>query len=371
MKSPACSRFHPIRFPLLFPMIVLFALPARALEQFQRWDKDQNGILSADELPAKLRADFPRFDADKDGALNHKEALAAIKASRNPYARLPDRIEVRRNLAYAETDNPRQTLDLFLPRVHSTNPLPLIVFIHGGGWRKGSKESGSSRLVPFVASGDYIGASINYRLTNEAQWPAQIHDCKAAIRWLRGNAGALGIDADKIAVWGSSAGGHLVSMMGTSGDVKLLEGTLGRHLDQSSRVSAVVNFFGPENFITMVQQESSIDRTSRDYPEALLLGGRVQDQPEVAKYASPVTWITDDDPPFLTAHGTRDPLVPYAQATELDRGLEAAGVFSILITMKDAGHGFKSVELDRIIRAFLDQTLRGKVAELKDHEIAP
>lgn len=278
---------------------------------------------------------------------------------------LPDTIEVKRNIAYAGTDNPRQKLDLYLPKKRATDkPLPVVVFIHGGGWRAGDKSSGAGNVSRFVASGDYAGVSVGYRLTNEAQWPAQIHDCKAAIRWIRGNAKELNLDPDKIAVWGSSAGGHLVSMLGTSGDVKELEGTLGSFTTNSSRVTCVVNYYGPEDFVTMVNKPSTIDRTTKDYPEALLLGGRVQDVPEKAKAASPITYVSADDPPFLTAHGTKDPLVPYDQALELDTAMKKAGVSHLLIEMTNGGHGFRSEELDQRVKQFLDLHLRGVKSDI-------
>ena len=138
-------------------------------------------------------------------------------------------IEVRvfQDLPYAETANPRQTLDLAIPKetVIEQNGLPVVVWIHGGGWKSGDKRSGhrSDRLRSLVQTGKFIGATVAYRLSGEAKWPAQIHDCKAAIRWLRGNAKKYGIDPQRIAVWGSSAGGHLVSLLGSSGGAKELE----------------------------------------------------------------------------------------------------------------------------------------------------
>jgi acetyl esterase/lipase len=161
----------------------------------------------------------------------------------------------------------------------------------------------------------------------------------------------------------------LVSIVGTSGDVPALEGRLGKYTNLSSRVQAVVNYYGPENFFTMVEQPSTVDRTVQDYPEALLIGGRVQDMADAAKNASPVTYISKDDPPFLTAHGTKDPLVPFAQATELQTKLKAAGVASVLITMKDGGHGFGSSELDDVVHRFFDKTLRGIDAKIADQTI--
>ena len=284
---------------------------------------------------------------------------------------LPDTIEVKRDISYAGNDNPRQKLDLYLPKKRATDkPLPVVVFIHGGGWKNGDKASGAANVSRFVASGDYAGVSVGYRLTNEAQWPAQIHDCKAAIRWIRGNAKEHNLDPDKIAVWGTSAGGHLVSMLGTSGDVKELEGSIGSFTANSSRVTCVVNFFGPEDFVTMVTKPSTIDRTTKDYPEALLIGGRVQDVPDKAKAASPITYVSADDPPFLTAHGTKDPLVPYDQALELDAAMKKAGASHLLIEMTNGGHGFRSPELDQRVKQFLDIHLRGVKSDISAAPIA-
>jgi len=338
-------------------------------------DKNGDGKLSVEEMPEARRKGFGRIDRNGDGFVD----VAELKAARGNMGRqprqagsrptrnvqVPESVEVRRDVAYAGTDNVRQKLDLYLPKQRAAGKaLPVVVFIHGGGWRAGDKSSGAANVSRFVASGEYAGVSVGYRLTNEAQWPAQIHDCKAAIRWIRGNAKELNLDPDKIAVWGTSAGGHLVSMLGTSGDVKELEGTLGAFTSQSSRVTCVLNFYGPENFVTMVTKPSTIDRTKGDYPEALLLGGRVQDVPEKAKAASPVTYVSADDPPFLTAHGTKDPLVPYDQALELDALLKKAGVSHLLIEMTNGGHGFRSEELDKRVKQFLDLHLRGVASEI-------
>lgn len=339
-------------------------------------DADKDGRLTREELPERLRANFDRVDVNRDGHISKEEHAAVLKRLRQqapagkggPQARaLPPEIEALRDLPYAGTDNPRQKLDLYLPKTRkSGKPLPVIVFIHGGGWRGGDKSGGISHLARFVQGGEYAGASIGYRLTDEAQWPAQIHDCKAAIRWIKAHAAEHGLDASRIAVWGTSAGGHLVSHLGTSGDVKALEGTLGSHLDQDSRVTCVVNYFGPENFLTMVRQPSTVDRSgARDYPEALLLGGPVPEREAAAREASPVTHVTPGDAPFFTAHGTQDPLVPYAQAQEIHASLQKAGVPSLLQEMTHGGHGFRSPELDARVAQFLDLHLRGIQAEIR------
>ena len=223
-------------------MFLFLCAPAWAQEsgpQFQRWDRNGDGQLSRDELPEALRGNFDRVDRDRNGLisrgehqafLSRRNAAPAKKTDRADQApRLAESVRLIRDLDYGGDGNPRQSLDLLLPkdREETVRPLPLVVFIHGGAWRGGSKEGGIGRLGPLVATGQYAAASINYRLTGEASWPAQIHDCKAAIRWLRGHAGEYGLDPDRIGVMGSSAGGHLVAMLGTSGGVTELEGQPG------------------------------------------------------------------------------------------------------------------------------------------------
>lgn len=354
----------------------------RAAQLFERMDADRDGRLAKNELPIKLQPNFERVDTDKDGFISPSEHLSVLKTRQdsarngetgNPAPRrpAPAGVEVAYDLPYADTDNPRQTLDLYLPNAKKTEaPLPVIVFIHGGGWRNGDKSSGAGQVGRYVASGQYAAVSVGYRLSGEATWPAQIHDCKAAVRWIKGNAEKYGLDADKIGVWGTSAGGHLVSMLGTSGDVKELEGSLGKHLDQNSQVTCVVNFFGPENFLTMVRQPSTINRTQGgQYPEALLLGGPVDERQSAAREASPVTHASAGDPPFFTAHGTEDPVVPYVQALEIHEVLQKAGVPSLLQEMTGGGHGFRSEQLESRVQQFFDLHLRGVAAEIESTPI--
>lgn len=370
-------------FPLLFALSLSataqqpaapVATPSeRAKHMFDATDANKDGKLSREELPERLRPNLERVDTDKDGFISRQEHETFLNRSQargkseNGARPLPAGVEAKLDLAYADTDNPRQKLDLYLPRERkSEKPLPVIVFIHGGGWKAGDKSTGIGQVGRFVASGEYAGVSVGYRLTNEAVWPAQIHDCKAAIRWVKAHAAEYGLDAGKVAVWGTSAGGHLVSMLGTSGDVKELEGTLGKHLDQDSKVVCVANYFGPEDFLTMVRQPSTIDRTQgRDYPEALLLGGPVPEREAVAKEASPVTHVSAGDAAFFTAHGTKDPLVPFAQGEEIHAALTKAGVPSILQEMTGGGHGFRSEVLDARLKQFFDLHLRGVESKIE------
>jgi acetyl esterase/lipase len=159
-------------------------------------------------------------------------------------------------------------------------------------------------------------------------------------------------------------------MLGTSGDVAALEGTLGKHLDQSSQVQCVVNYYGPQNFLSMIRQPSTIDRTQgKDYPEALLLGGPVPERENVAREASPVTHVSRGDAPFFHAHGTKGPLVPFAQAEEIHAALKQAGVVSHLQQMTNGGHGFFSPILNERVQQFFDLYLRDVSAEIVTPEI--
>lgn len=276
----------------------------------------------------------------------------------------PAGFQALRNLDYVGEGNQRQMLDLYLPEAKSEKPNPLVVYIHGGGWQAGSKDE-ADVLTGLIRGGTpYAGASLNYRLTDQAQWPAQIHDCKAAIRWLRAHAREYNLDPEKIAVFGISAGGHLVSMLGVTGGVAELEGTLGKHLDQSSRVTCVLDFCGPSDFLTFGGKGSVLDPNDPKGPLARLIGGPLKERNEEARKASPVTYLTEDDAPFLIIHGDKDNIVPYAQATEMDAALKAAHIPSILLTGTDGGHVFLSGPLVERMYAFNARHLLGKDVQI-------
>lgn len=277
-------------------------------------------------------------------------------------------VEVERDISYAETDNPRQRLDLFLPKKRSSDrPLPVIAYIHGGAWMAGDRTSGGGvrPLAELVAGGDFAGVSIGYRLSQEAPWPAQIHDCKAAIRWLRANSARLGLDADRIGVIGESAGGHLVALLGTGGGVAALEGDLGSNDETSSRVRCVVDQFGPSELLVMSDYPSRMDHNAPDSPESRLVGGPLQERKEAARAASPITYVSSDDPPFLIIHGDADPLVPFNQSERLAKALKDAGVEPVFVRVEGGGHGgFRNPELPERIRRFFERHLRGQEVEV-------
>ncbi len=264
---------------------------------------------------------------------------------------------VKRDLKYLGGENPRQTLDLFIPNKRMEGEiLPLVVWIHGGGWRSGDKKSGHApnRIPALVSTGRYLGATIGYRLSDEAKWPAQIHDCKAAIRWLRARSEKFGIHPDKIAVWGTSAGGHLASMLGTSGGLSELEGELGKHTRKSSRVQAVVNAYGPSALLQMDDHPSKIIHNAPYSPESKLIGAPIQKAKAKALQASPITHVSPDDPPFLHFHGTHDQLVPFHQSEILHEALLTKEVSSSLITIQGGGHRLDASYTLKYVLPFLD-----------------
>jgi len=282
---------------------------------------------------------------------------AKAKAGGAPSAALREKLDVQSDIEYAKAGDVSLKLDVIKPKVASDTKRPCIVWIHGGGWQNGNKSGGAGRLAALVATGDYVGVSIGYRLTDVASFPAQIHDCKAAIRYVRANADKLGIDPNKIGVWGSSAGGHLVSLLGTSGDVKEVEGELGT-TGVSSRVSCVVDFCGPSDFLAFGLDAPRMNQPGQ--PVYKLLGGPAKEKADLAKQASPVTFVTKDDPPFLIMHGTNDNTVPINQAERLYKAEKEAGIDTTFVKIEGGGHGIGGPEVEARVKAFLDKHLLGR-----------
>ena len=260
-------------------------------------------------------------------------------------------------------------LDLFVPRP-ATGPVPAVVWIHGGAWLGGTNKRifgplpGQGRnLVDRLIEGGFAVATVQYRLSSEAPFPAQIHDVKAAIRWLRHHAPELGIDQGRIATMGESAGGHLALLAALAAEVPELEGDIGL-TGPGSRVQAAVDWFGPANLLSIQRQsgpEAVIDHDHATSPESRLLAAPVQSAPDRARLASPVSYVSPAAPPVLIIHGTADLLVPFAQSAELAAALESAGVPHDLVPVDGAGHGFAGAGLDPVVRrsvTFLARVLR-------------
>ncbi|MCO8121788.1 alpha/beta hydrolase [Stieleria sp. TO1_6] len=272
-----------------------------------------------------------------------------------PNQTLQDDLTVLRDVVFGNGGGRDLTMHIVQPKPISDRPLPAYVWIHGGGWQGGTKEGGIRKVAALVRNG-FVGATIEYRLTDEAAFPAQIEDCKCAIRYLRAHAAKYNIDPDRIAVGGSSAGGHLAALVGTSAGVKELEGN-GGWADQSSRVQAVVDLYGPTDFKQFVSTPGYQGHNKDGSPESKLLGGgEVLSNTEGIKRVNPITYIDKDDPPFLIIHGESDPVVPANQSQSLHAALESAGVRSqirLIPGAKHGGRGFASPEIQKLQTTFL------------------
>ncbi|MBE2282615.1 MAG: alpha/beta hydrolase [Prosthecobacter sp.] len=270
-------------------------------------------------------------------------------------------VEVTLDQPFAGNTNPKQMVDVYVPKKRNGDkPLPVIALIHGGGWVNGDRLGYASLGIQLARTGDYAAVGVGYRLSKEASWPAQVHDCKAAIRWIRAHAKEYNLDADKIAVWGSSAGGHLSSLLGTSGDVKELEGDLGPNASFSSRVQCVVNLCGPEDFTQALMFDKQHQPIWNDDAVSGLLGGNAQEKHANAVAASPVTHVSKDDPPFITFHGTQDQRVAFRHAETIHAALQKAGVPSLLVPITGGAHGSVShPEVKVRGQQFTDKILRG------------
>jgi acetyl esterase/lipase len=273
-------------------------------------------------------------------------------------------VTVEENITYGRGGDTELKLDIARP--DGDGPFPAIVFIHGGGWYQGSRQGYQGQIMKAAKRG-YVAATISYRLmkfdeakrettTATPSFPAQIHDAKAAIRWVRANAAKYHVDPNRIGVTGRSAGGHLSLLVGLTDAKSDLEGD-GGNPDQSSRVQAVVNVFGPTD-MAACHKTSSVAWIFR-----LFMGGTPDETAETYKAASPITYATKDDPPVLTLHGDRDALVPIAQATMLNEKMKAAGTSHRLMIFEGQGHGFGGEHGERAMTAtwdFFDQHLNPK-----------
>jgi acetyl esterase/lipase len=287
--------------------------------------------------------------------LIHALAIAALcGATAQPGTALGQRMmevadaTIHRDLVYKTVNGAALTLDLYCPEKVS-GPAPVIVWIHGGAWRRGGKRK--CPAVALVPDG-YAVASIDYRLSSTAPFPAQIEDCKAAVRWLRANAAKYNLDADRIGVWGMSAGGHLAALLGTSGGVPELEGS-GDNMQYSSRVQAVCAVAGPIDLPALTnvgpKRMSAIEG---------LLGGPLEKDKAKAIAASPIHYVSKDDPPFLIVHGEGDRVIPVEQSQRLYEALQKAGVNATLKILPQVGHQGVLMDAVKDAEVFFNATLK-------------
>lgn len=258
------------------------------------------------------------------------------------------------DVEYARVGDKVLMLDLHLPK--QSNP-PLIVYVHGGAWRAGSKSD--VPIAPLIDLGFAI-ASVDYRLSTEAVFPAQVHDIKAAIRFLRSKADLFHINTKNVAIIGSSAGGHLAALVGVTNGVHQLEGAVGEALPESSDVHCIVSFYGASNLRTILSQSTDFGLRMRVPALKLLLGGTPEERPDLAKLASPVEHVDPADPPLLLLHGDADPQMPPEQSDELAKTYRASDLDVTLVPMIHSKHGgseFYDEQRTQLVATFLKRHL--------------
>jgi len=283
-------------------------------------------------------------------ALGSIASTVASSAPADPT--IPENIRYQPNVAYDSAD-PQQVMDIFQP-ADGTTTHPAVLFIHGGGFRAGSRKGYTQQCIRLAQLG-YVTATADYRLAPKDPFPAAVYDSKAAVRYLRANAQRLGIDPQRIGVTGGSAGGHLVLFLGVTANVPEFEGT-GPNRDQSSRVQCVVSMYGPSDFTKSYGR--SVD-AAEVLP--LFLGGDLAHAREAHLRSSPLNWVTPDAAPTLAIQGTKDRYVNYEQSVWIIDRLLSVGVEAELETIEGADHGFKGADAERaekLMIAFFDRHLR-------------
>jgi len=269
--------------------------------------------------------------------------------------RLPDSVKHDSNIEYARVGTNSLLLDIYSPK-QPVGKLPIVLWIHGGSWKFGSKDPCP---IGFMATQNLAIVSINYRLSGVATYPAQIYDCKGAVRWLRANADKYGLDADHIGVFGASAGGHLAALLGTTAGVKELEGDVGGNLNYSSRVQVVCAFYPPTDLDKLVSKESLRNDPTTDV--AKFLGGTVNDNLAKIALANPVRYASKDSAPFFLLHGDADELVPLSQSQLLYDALKKQGVEVHLAIVHGGHHGIiaprkPAIEIYHFFQAHMGMT---------------
>jgi acetyl esterase/lipase len=279
--------------------------------------------------------------------------IVSIKSATAEGPAVPDGVSFQQGIEYSNPDDQHLQLNLARPKT-GDGPFPAVVCVHGGGFRAGHRD-GYNPLCLKLAQQGYVAVTVSYRLAPKYQFPAAVHDTKAAVRWLRAHSNEYKVDPSRIGATGGSAGGHLAQFLGVTAGVPEFEGD-GGNPEQSSRVACVVNVYGPSDFTKSYGK--SVD-AAQVLP--LFLGGDLESARHRHILASPLYWVTPDAAPTLCIHGTDDKYVAHEQAVWLIEKLKAADVEAELLTLEGAGHGFKgedAVKADAALVAFFDKRLK-------------
>ena len=354
--------------PIFFVCVFILQLRVAAAQQvrgaqwvLQQMDDDNDGAISRSEAKVRIQTNFDRIDQDSNDVLSEGELTQLFKRLRQAQERkptgrqavVPEGVELREDISYRE-GNKKWSLDLAIPRDAKKSLRPVLIFIHGGGWRNGDKGTGVFREYPLeYASRGYVCASLNYRLVDEGTILDCIADCKCAVRWLRAHADELSIDASRFGAYGNSAGAHLVAMLGLSSTEDELEGD-GPYREYSSAVQAVCCSATPTSF-PLRKEDRAGDRSTALFGE--------QNREQVMELASPVTYVTVSSPPFLMVHGTADTTVPVQQSDDLNALFQEKESQDVTYLRIDgAGHGVLRQHASETVPAmheFFDRVLRG------------
>lgn len=271
-----------------------------------------------------------------------------------PFAGAAEGARSYRDLAYATADGKPLGLDLHLPA--GSGAAPLVVYVHGGAWSAGDK----TQYPAFLVDNGFAVASLDFRSTSDAPFPANVHDIKAGVRFLRANAAKYGYRADRIALAGASSGGHLAALVGTTNGDAGLEGRQGTDLGQSSDVQAIVSWFGASNLTTILKQSTPGGLEVRVPALQRLLGAQPDAVPGLARQASPVFHLDSRDPPLLLLHGDQDAQMPVNQSLELEGAYRKAGLPVELFILHGVGHDggpfFQGEPAGKVV-AFLKRTI--------------
>lgn len=260
------------------------------------------------------------------------------------------------DIPFAEVDGQQLAIDLYLPEGKPN--APLVVFVHGGGWQRGSR---TEMPLGAMAPAGFAFASVDYRLSPVARFPAQAYDIKGAIRFLRAKQSEYGYDSSRVAIAGTSAGAHLAILIGVTNGNKELEGTVGGNLEQPSDVQAILSYYGASDFMTILKQSTPFGLGVRVPALQLLLGGQPEEQEALAKLASPVYHLDANDPPLLLLHGDQDPQMPINQSLQMYGAYREKGLDAEFLPVYQAAHGGRKFHEGEQLKAateFLQKNLR-------------